>query len=154
MQSATLTVRPRMSSDGAFIAALSAEAFARFSVEPARTVRRMLFEPHSRTFVAELDGEPVALAVLSITSVERGVVAHLDAIAVERRARGRGIGRRLIEHLADEARALGAGSLSLMTATANLAARRLFERTGFLTMATRRAAYRNGQRAVLMLKLL
>ncbi len=154
MQSVTLTVRPRMPSDGAFIATLSAEAFARFAVDPERTVRRMLFEPQSRTFVAERDGVPVALAVMSITSVKRGTVAHLDAIAVVRQARGRGIGRRLIEHVATEARALGAGSLSLMTAAANLTARRVFERSGFMTIATRSAAYRNGQRAVLMLRVL
>lgn len=80
--------------------------------------------------------------------------AHLDAIGVVPDARGRGVGRFLLEHAEEAARALGAVCLSLMTAETNARARGLFGTRGFHGMLTVERAYARGQRGILMTKAL
>ena len=148
----TLIVRPRAPADSAFIATLSQEAFLRFAQRPARAVRHMVLDPRARSFIAEVDGERCGMAVMSQETVARGTMMRLDAIAVVRALRGRGVGRQLLERVIADAQAHGAEGISLMTATGNRAARGLFAAMGFMVIATKLDAYRGGLRAVLMLK--
>jgi ribosomal protein S18 acetylase RimI-like enzyme len=154
-----LVVRPRRPADADFVRALSDSAFDRWSSQPSRAVRAMMASAAARTLVAELDGEPVGFGMISVRRLDRpyGPIAkpasaHLDAIAVSERARGGGIGRLLLRHAERLARSEGAGGVFLMTAMSNRAARRMFERSGYLYLAALGPAYANAERAVMMMK--
>jgi ribosomal protein S18 acetylase RimI-like enzyme len=156
-----VVVRSREPGDESFLEALSDEAFGSYAVEPARAVRAMMAEPSARTIVAELDERPVGFVVVTVRRRPRAfgpiaspAVAHLDAIAVTAAARGRGIGRELLELAEAHAVAQGAQSLFLMTAARNRRARKLFEAAGFKNLAAIGDAYAYGDRAVMMMKLL
>lgn len=57
--------------------------------------------------------------------------AHLEAIVVAPRARGKGLGRALLQHSEATSRARGADSLSLHVFAANHRARSLYDGSGF-----------------------
>jgi len=96
--------------------------------------------------VAELLGEVVGFAVLSPASTRRcyaGVVEN--TIYVARSARGRGIGRSLLERLIAGARAVGFWTIQTSIFPENRASLALHERCGFRVVGVReRIAKRDG----------
>jgi ribosomal-protein-alanine N-acetyltransferase len=79
--------------------------------------------------------------------------AYIQTIAVAPRAQRRGVGTALLEELIDEARKRGVGHLDLEVRADNDAARRLYERHGFIEIAVRRNYYQpSGTDAVVMRK--
>ncbi len=85
---------------------------------------------HERCWVAELGGERVG-SVMITKAAEDDDVAKLRLLLVEPRARGRGIGWRLLEAALAFAREAGYGRVSLWTISRLGAAQRLYERAGF-----------------------
>jgi ribosomal-protein-alanine acetyltransferase len=67
---------------------------------------------------------------------------QLLAIGVLAEARGRGLGRALIEHVLSNTRAAGGRRVILEVASSNTPARRLYERVGFGVFNVRRGYYR------------
>ncbi|WP_198338382.1 GNAT family N-acetyltransferase [Labrenzia sp. VG12] len=67
-------------------------------------------EAHN-VFVAELDGRIVGCAILNLA----GTTAHLMNIAVDPATKGKGLGRLLMEHVEEFARAGGAQEIHLAT---------------------------------------
>jgi DNA-binding MarR family transcriptional regulator/GNAT superfamily N-acetyltransferase len=82
----------------------------------------------SRGWIAELDGERVG-SVFVVPASKR--VAKLRLLLVDPRARGRGLGRRLVEESVEFARAQGYGRLALWTQSNLVAARALYRGCGF-----------------------
>jgi ribosomal protein S18 acetylase RimI-like enzyme len=174
-----VTLEPRNLSDDPFLLRLSERVFAPYSAFPGATMSSMLEEPFTVTMVArtrrapkpappgeagELPttrGDSVGFFVLCIEPYGRAygpiaapVLSRLNAIAVVPELQGKGIGSFLLEGAMHLARRHSALSISLMTATANRAARRLFDRQGFRYLFAVEAAYARSQRAFVMTKVL
>ncbi|MFA6134865.1 MAG: GNAT family N-acetyltransferase [Phycisphaerae bacterium] len=77
--------------------------------------------------VVRLNGEPVAAALIA----RRGWASRLAGMAVVPAARGKGVGRALVEKLLEEARTREDHQLVLEVIEQNTAAMRLYEATGF-----------------------
>ena len=90
--------------------------------------------------LASIDGTLVGVAFARTFTAERHSSGFLDestpeiAIAVDRAHRGRGIGRQLLDALAQVARDHGFTSLSLAVDDGN-PAERLYERAGYVTVS-------------------
>jgi len=90
--------------------------------------------------VAEQDG-----AVVGYAGVDRhGEVADVMTIAVAPAAQGQGMGSLLLAWLIDAARSGGAEHLMLEVRADNLAAQRLYSKTGFAMLSVRRRYYQPG----------
>jgi L-amino acid N-acyltransferase YncA len=95
--------------------------------------------PRHPVLVAEVDGVVVGWASLNVFNT-RPAYRHVADVSVyvERSWRGRGVGRRLLAHLADGARTLGYHKLVLAAFPFNHAGMALYKRLGFRTVGTYR----------------
>jgi DNA-binding MarR family transcriptional regulator/GNAT superfamily N-acetyltransferase len=84
-----------------------------------------------RCWIAELDGDPVGAVFL--VKVNKST-AKLRLLLVEPKARGRGLGRRLVEECIAFARAKGYRKLALWTQSNLAAARHIYKALGFELM--------------------
>lgn len=138
-----------------FVRFLSDEVFSRFG-DYASLLPSTMLQPTVWTIVAERDGEPVGFAMYDLEQAARGIV-DLTAIAVTPACQLQGVGRSLLEHVEQQARALASGPspcVILTVAEDNLSARRLFERAGYTRLRIPTGRYAGGQRSRTLRKLL
>jgi [ribosomal protein S18]-alanine N-acetyltransferase len=81
-----------------------------------------------------------------------GDVCDVMTVAVAPRGQGRGLGRRLLDELESRAGARGAASVMLEVRADNEPARALYERAGYLVVATRRRYYQPGDVDALVMR--
>jgi GNAT superfamily N-acetyltransferase len=90
-----------------------------------------LAEPHrARSWVAESSGGVIGLTGL----FDRGRHAEVEPVVVTEAARHQGVGRLLIDRVAEEARARGYEYLTIRPVARNVAAIRRFHAAGFRTL--------------------
>lgn len=136
-----------------FVRALSAEVFSRFG-DYDLTLPPLIGLPSIRTVIALDRNRPVGFAIFSLEELADGEV-DLLAIAVTAARQRRGVGRRLLEHVEEQAREIVTGRprrLILTVAEDNRRARHLFERAGFTAVAGEPGTYPRGQRSIQMRK--
>lgn len=90
---------------------------------------------HLWTAVAEEDQEPVGIGWVELRRRSAGVSAYIYDIAVDPDHRGQGLGRGIMEALHDEARDLGATSISLNVFGHNTTAIHLYDSLGYAVTA-------------------
>lgn len=88
--------------------------------------------PEVSFFVMRDDGRPVAMGAFKRIDAGHAEIKSMHVLAEDR---GRGLSRRMLEHLVDQAKAAGFARLSLETGVQPtfVAARALYERAGFVT---------------------
>lgn len=99
-----------------------------------RTLQQLIENPHfGRLFVFELAGEKVGYTVLTFGfSLEfHGRDAFVDELYVVANHRGQGIGRQVLEFLADVCRAESIAALHLEVERANVIAQDVYRKQGF-----------------------
>ena len=82
-----------------------------------------------------LDGDVVGTAALKPAHQDHGGDWELCKLAVDRQARGQGLGERLVRAVIDAARRRGADRLTLYSSSKLEAALRLYRRVGFVPFA-------------------
>jgi GNAT superfamily N-acetyltransferase len=87
-----------------------------------------LLQPRGRLYLAEIDGAPVGLGGLKPASEE---IAEIKRMYVRPSARGRGVGRKLLDRLLDDAREVGFRLVRLESATFMREAQALYRSVGF-----------------------
>lgn len=142
-----ISVRPYQAQDDEFIARVAREAFDEFT--PRAVQHTLDMARHFRTMLAVRGEARVGFLTCSGRS---GDVYVVQAIAVSRRERGRGIGHRLMRAFEELAGAEGARRLELCTADCNLAALDLFLKRGFRIQRRRERFYERGQAACILVK--
>jgi DNA-binding MarR family transcriptional regulator/N-acetylglutamate synthase-like GNAT family acetyltransferase len=90
-----------------------------------------------RCWIAEMEGEPVGCVFVVKKNKS---IAKLRLLIVEPKARGRGLGRRLVEECIAFARASGYRKLVLWTQSNLAAARAIYRKTGFTKIEQERHA--------------
>jgi ribosomal protein S18 acetylase RimI-like enzyme len=150
-------VRPGDRGDEPLVRRLSARLFSRFG-EYERTLPALIGLPGMHLLVACSGEDPVGFALYSADEPQPGTV-DLTAIAVDRPWQSRGVGRRLLERVEEEARRLAAAQrlparMHLTVAESNAAGRALFERAGYTEVPGERGHYSGGQRSIGMARIL
>ncbi len=138
--------RPATHSDVAALAALEQTAFGAATAWSDRAVLTEVEGDHRLVLVADGEAGPDGWASVHLVDD----VADLTRIAVHPRRRRNGLARRLLRAAADVARERGAVRMLLEVADDNVAALRLYETNGFISIATRRGYYADGSDAVVM----
>lgn len=99
-----------------------------------RGLRLILDDPQiGRLFVVRVDGEiaGMANALITVSTAEGCRVLILEDVIVRAKFRGQQLGRRLIEHILDWARASGLPRVTLLADKDNAGALAFYEKLGF-----------------------
>lgn len=133
-----IRIRPAAAEDDAALAELDRRIWStRHAVIPRRAPGEPFFHEHSgpeHLLVAEADERLAGyIRVVPATPLESNAhVQQIQGLAVDHWARGRGVGRALLDAACDLARTRGARRLTLRVLGHNHRARRLYEAAGFV----------------------
>ncbi len=92
---------------------------------------RMLADPNSHLYVIREDGRIVACASLCIFHQPFSTDATIESVVVSSKMRGKGLGRKLMEHLIEEASRMNVDCIHLTSNPKREAANALYQKLGF-----------------------
>lgn len=133
-----LTIRDGTDADLSALTEIEARSFASDRLS-RRSLRRFLSTASARLRVARADGK--VLGYYLVLHRAGSTLARLYSVAVDRRARGSGLGARLVADAEGIASRLGRKVLRLEVRADNLQAIRLYERHGYCRIGAYRQYY-------------
>ena len=92
---------------------------------------RMLADPNSHLYVIREEGRIVACACLCIFHQPFSTDATIESVVVSSKMRGKGLGRKLMEHLLTEAARMKVDCIHLTSNPSRVAANALYQKMGF-----------------------
>jgi [ribosomal protein S18]-alanine N-acetyltransferase len=144
----TVAIEPMTEADLDAVLDIDVAAFGEPREVRERSLREELARAWARIHVARVDGGRIVGYLLYWHVVDEG---HVINVAVEPRERRHGIGRALVAHLVEHARANGIVKLLLEVRASNVAAIGLYEKAGFTKFNVRERYYGDGEDAVEMM---
>jgi ribosomal protein S18 acetylase RimI-like enzyme len=124
-------LRAYRAADAPFVEGLARAAFGEYSPRAGAPSVQAATLPGVVAIVAASGSGPVGFAMLTMHATQGARFASLDAIAVDEKERGRGVGKALLAGAERAAKKRQAREIKLVTAEANVAALDLFLRAGF-----------------------
>ena len=91
----------------------------------------MLTDPNSHLYVIREEGRIVACAILCIFHQPFSTDATIESVVVSSKMRGKGLGRKLMEHLLKEAARMNVDCIHLTSSPKREAANALYQKMGF-----------------------
>ena len=82
-------------------------------------------------FVAEEDGEIIGILTLITYLIPSGRKSWIEDVVVNNNIRGKGIGRKLVQHAIDHASAMGITKIDLTSSFERVATNELYQKMGF-----------------------
>ena len=110
-------------------------------------LQQLLDCPTTRLYTLRDEDDKIrATTTLSLQELITGTKAWIEDVVVDNEARGRGYARQLLQHHAEEAKAIGAKSLNLTSRPSREAANKLYKSEGYEIRETNvyRKAVKNG----------
>ena len=95
------------------------------------SLERMLADPNSHLYVIREEDRIVACASLCIFHQPFSTDATIESVVVSSSMRGKGLGRKLMEHLMEEAARMKVGCIHLTSNPKREAANALYQKMGF-----------------------
>ena len=95
------------------------------------SLERMLAGPNSHLYVIREEDRIVACACLCIYHQPFSTDATIESVVVSSKMRGKGLGRKLMEHLIEEAERMNVGCIHLTSNPKREAANALYKKVGF-----------------------
>lgn len=151
MNAVGVVVEPMNEADLDAVVDIDVAAFREPREVRERSLREELARAWARIHVARADGGRVVGYLLYWHVVDEG---HVINVAVAPQERRHGVGRALVAHLLEHARANGIVKLLLEVRASNTAAIGLYEEAGFTRFNVRERYYGDGEDAVEMMRVL
>ncbi|WP_022881357.1 GNAT family N-acetyltransferase [Gryllotalpicola ginsengisoli] len=112
-------------------------ALSESAVYDRELVRRIVESEATHLYAARLDGRMAGVASLVVYPIPTGIRAHVEDVVVDGSARGRGLSRRLLAHLIEEANErFHARTIDLTSRPSREAANHLYVTSGFVKRDT------------------
>ena len=100
------------------------------------SLERLLADSNSHLYVLREEGRIVACACLCIYHQPFSTVATIESVVVSSKMRGKGLGRKLMEHLLAEAARMGVDCIHLTSNPSRVVANALYRKLGFVRKET------------------
>jgi ribosomal-protein-alanine N-acetyltransferase len=117
-----------------------------------QTMRRLVADPASATWIAEEHDQMAGFAIIYWAQAPEQPIAYIQTLEVAPTHRNRGIARELLRRLEESARSAGAQVIWLHVAEVNIPALRLYEAHGFSKQGKEDNYYAKGIAALLYAK--
>jgi ribosomal-protein-alanine N-acetyltransferase len=117
-----------------------------------RYMRQLVSRSNAATWIAEEAGQMAGFAIVELNQEVDEVIAYIQTIEVALQARGRGVGRELLDHIENSARHAGACLFWLHVEAENATAIRLYEAQGYRCEGREENYYPLGRAALIYVK--
>ena len=117
-----------------------------------QTMRRLIADPDSATWIAEEQEQMAGFAILYWAQPPEQPLAYIQTLEVLPAPRGRGVGRELLRRVEESASSAGAHVIWLHVAESNAPAIRLYEAHGYSQQGREENFYVKGISALLYAK--
>jgi len=117
-----------------------------------RTMRQLVRDPSSATWIAEENGNVAGFAIVVWAHGIDGPIAYIQTVEVMPEQRGRGTGKELLRHAEASARRAGAAAIWLHVDAENNTAVHVYETLGYQREGSEANYYPNRRAAFVFLK--